>query len=430
MDWLKMKAPADIVIDVHISIKDSAKVLGAKWSPDRKTWYIPKGEKIGYFIEFLPADGALRLLYDTAIYVSFDENETARELGAGWNWEIKRWVLPEGTDIRSVPARYFEEGNDRKNPRRSFAEVADELGLIIKHTVADGKIQRAPITDDKQGKKSGAYVIFEDINGRAGYVQNFKTGQKVKFYEGANNGNIISDEHRLERISKARAARDDEIKQLQDNTAKKMMGIIKRHKPASASHKYLQSKKIEAHGVLQDEKGRLVVVMQDVSGEVRSCQYIHGDGTKTYVYGGQKKECFHLITGSDRRILFLSDLEPLVICEGFATGASIHEGTGYTVACAMDCGNILSVAMAFRREYGDGFQIIIAGDDDHRVKDNPGRRFATEAAKTVNGIAVFPLFTDEEKQQNLTDFNDLAQSRSNAAVIKEQLRQQAVTTDK
>ena len=36
----------------------------------------------------------------------------------------------------------------------------------------------------------------------------------------------------------------------------------------------------------------------------------------------------------------------LVVCEGFATGASIHEATGHAVAVAFNAGNLLPVAQA------------------------------------------------------------------------------------
>ena len=39
----------------------------------------------------------------------------------------------------------------------------------------------------------------------------------------------------------------------------------------------------------------------------------------------------------------------LVICEGFATGASIHEATGHAVAVAFNAGNLQAVAVALRK---------------------------------------------------------------------------------
>jgi len=41
-------------------------------------------------------------------------------------------------------------------------------------------------------------------------------------------------------------------------------------------------------------------------------------------------------------------LDELIICEGYATGASLHEATGFQVLCAMSAGNLLPVAQAVR----------------------------------------------------------------------------------
>ena len=51
---------------------------------------------------------------------------------------------------------------------------------------------------------------------------------------------------------------------------------------------------------------------------------------------------------------------------------------------------------------------MIAGDDDHRLENNPGRVKALEAALAVHGMVVFPNLTVEQREKGLTDFNDLA----------------------
>jgi phage/plasmid primase-like uncharacterized protein len=52
---------------------------------------------------------------------------------------------------------------------------------------------------------------------------------------------------------------------------------------------------------------------------------------------------------------------------------------------------------------------LIAGDDDHRLENNPGRTKAMEAAMAIpQGMVVFPNATAEQREKGLTDFNDLA----------------------
>src|SRR5437899_3128229 len=54
---------------------------------------------------------------------------------------------------------------------------------------------------------------------------------------------------------------------------------------------------------------------------------------------------------------------PLVICEGYATGASILEATGHSVVCAINGGNLLDLAKAIRERWPHR-EIIVAADKD------------------------------------------------------------------
>ena len=64
--------------------------------------------------------------------------------------------------------------------------------------------------------------------------------------------------------------------------------------------------------------------------------------------------------------------------------------------------------------------IMIAGDDDHKLENNPGRVKAIEAAQAVGGVAVFPNSSVQQQKEGMTDFNDLA--RENVRLAKSQLR--------
>ena len=90
-----------------------------------------------------------------------------------------------------------------------------------------------------------------------------------------------------------------------------------------------------------------------------------------------------------------------------------------TVA-AFDSGNLLAVATALHERWPDK-RIMIAGDDDHRLENNPGRAKALEASLAVHGMVVFPNLTAEQREKGLTDFNDLA--LENARLAKSQLEE-------
>ena len=63
--------------------------------------------------------------------------------------------------------------------------------------------------------------------------------------------------------------------------------------------------------------------------------------------------------------------------------------------------------------------IMIAGDDDHKLENNSGRVKALEAVAAVDGVAIFPELSAEQREQGMTDFNDLG--RAQPEVVSRQL---------
>ncbi|MBK7514284.1 MAG: toprim domain-containing protein [Betaproteobacteria bacterium] len=99
-------------------------------------------------------------------------------------------------------------------------------------------------------------------------------------------------------------------------------------------------------------------------------------------------------------------IDVLLLAEGYATAASLHEATGRPVCVAFDAGNLAPVARVLRGRFPDAL-IVVRGDDDRdteaRTGRNPGRAKATEAAKLARGVAVFPVLPDGAG----SDFNDM-----------------------
>src|SRR6516164_8706691 len=101
---------------------------------------------------------------------------------------------------------------------------------------------------------------------------------------------------------------------------------------------------------------------------------VPADGSNNFLRGGRVARCFFTLADKADG--------PLVLCEGYATGASIHEATGYAVLCAMNCGNLLSVAKA-ARELWPQREMIVAADNDQWTDGNPGQRKGTAAARAI-----------------------------------------------
>jgi putative DNA primase/helicase len=158
------------------------------------------------------------------------------------------------------------------------------------------------------------------------------------------------------------------------------------------THPYLMAKGIKAHGArlifadaarrgapnLSPElTGLLLVIPMMADGKLQCLQFITADGVKRPLTGGRKKGCYCPITKDKSK-----PDGTLCIAEGFATGASIHEATGYAVAVAFDAGNLLPVAQALRAKFPD-IRLVLCADDDWRTDGNPGLTKAQEAAAAV-----------------------------------------------
>jgi putative DNA primase/helicase len=162
-------------------------------------------------------------------------------------------------------------------------------------------------------------------------------------------------------------------------------------------HPYLSTKGVQAHGVRSDGAGGLLVPMRDAAGNLHSLQTIAADGDKRFLSGGRATGCYHAI-GKPKG-------GALIVCEGYATGASIHEATGQAVAVAFNAGNLQAVALGLRAKY-PALKITIAADDDHLTEGNPGTTKATAAAQAVGGCVAVPMFPPG-RPDKATDFNDL-----------------------
>ena len=141
-----------------------------------------------------------------------------------------------------------------------------------------------------------------------------------------------------------------------------------------------------------------------------SVQKIGRDGFKSFQEGGKVEGC-HFAIGE------VLHPGPLLIAEGYATAATLHEMTGMPAIVAFNAGNLTSVAQTYRGLYPDRV-IYIAGDDDKqreteldaqgRPKINVGRVKAEEATSAIGAQTLFPSFPAGAIG---TDWNDLAQSQ-------------------
>jgi len=186
--------------------------------------------------------------------------------------------------------------------------------------------------------------------------------------------------------------------------------------PPATTHPYLTAKGVRVHGqvVISNQNltpGWLALPLTDGTGVIHTAQFIAEDGTKRFFYQGRKTGCwFNLASKAEG---------PIVIAEGYATGASVHEATGWSTVCAMDTSNLAPVAIALRKLH-PGRTILFAADNDQFTEGNPGITKASAASKSVNGTVIYPSFPEELLFDKPTDFNDLHQL-SGLGEVKKQL---------
>jgi len=183
--------------------------------------------------------------------------------------------------------------------------------------------------------------------------------------------------------------------------------------PAPADHGYLQRKGVQPHGLRVDGDGWLLLPLRDAAGTLWNVQRIApqrpAKGTdKLFQKGGRKSGLWHMLGDPAGAAVVL-------VAEGLATAASLHEAGGWPVAVAFDAGNLLPVARELCRLYPAAL-LALCGDDDRasaaRTGTNTGRVKAEAAARAVGGVAVFPVGL----QDDASDFNDMHQAQGLNAV--------------
>lgn len=169
-------------------------------------------------------------------------------------------------------------------------------------------------------------------------------------------------------------------------------------KPADHLHTYLRRKGLPPTSLRQLSQGRLLVPLCD-NGLLVNLQMISPNGDKRFLSGGR-------VQGSYSPLGKVVEGCRLYVCEGWATGATLHRNTGSPVVCAMNAGNLKPVAVAMRERYGEGLDLVIAGDDDRHTQGNPGKQAANHAARAAEARVVFPDWPYDAPSE-LSDFNDL-----------------------
>lgn len=310
------------------------------------------------------------------------------------------------------------------NTTEQFRAAMLAVGMTAPDTLhGDGKTHRFS-TGNKKGNKNGWYFLHDDGNA---------WGQAGDWATGGGDALCTWSEKTTQQMTQAeldtmrtqqravKAQHDKERTEGHEAAAVTAKSIWDACTPADAGHGYLSAKGIKAGSVrviqavdahrlsnrLSPELAGplLVIPMNNAAGQLRSLQFITETGVKRPLTGGEKQGCYFAIGKPKGQI---------IVCEGWATGASIFEATGDAVAVAFDAGNVYAGALALHTKY-QALKIVIAADDDYQTDNNPGMAKARAAAQAVGGWLAVPDF-GTNRPDKATDFNDLHQLAGAGAV--------------
>lgn len=301
------------------------------------------------------------------------------------------------------------------NARHQDLETAcrlacEAIGVVYQAVAADGRFHLADLVNDPKGKNDARIKLFSDRQG--GIVWNHKSGEQQTFFVNRLQSEAMPAAER-ERIAQERQRQQAEWVQRQNKAAKRAKSLWDNARPAPVNHPYLVRKQVRPHGlrigvwerfIQQPERKRgklmienaLLVPLYNASGAICSLQAIFPetcpelDRDKDFLAGGGAAGLFWWLgTKSDT----------VLIGEGFATCATLHEETGHRVYIAFTANNLLAVGRLLREKLPDA-ELVFCADNDTKTAGNPGLTKATEAAQAVGGsVAVPPVHGD---------FNDYA----------------------
>lgn len=312
----------------------------------------------------------------------------------------------------------------------NYEDVKEQLtggGLLVDHLEIDTpKPVRCGVVDwekKRDRERRGWYwlheILLDDDGAKASYIVG-----AWGIWRGVDSGKVKVELRRDGKVRKLDSGQRDALNRRLREQQKRLKAMRAaeaeraairaaaawRKYEAKGASPYLGRKGVEAFGLRFSPSGNgtVAVPMTDSTGKVWGLQVIRGkkgrQREKEYWPKGLSKQGhYHLIGGTPRGLV--------LVAEGYATAATLHQAVALPVAIAFDAGNLSPVSAALADAY-PGLQVLVCADDDYRTKGNPGISKASEAALAVAGKWLAPKFAEDrptEGPKGLTDWNDLHQ---------------------
>lgn len=284
-----------------------------------------------------------------------------------------------------------------------FAEYLRAAGLAVDTLEADGVLHRCG-TVDKPRELDGAYKVHLDEPASL-WWRNWRTGDEGTYSLKAEK-EMSRAERKAYRESIAAARREAEAERAGRiaAAASRASHIWSLAPSATDAHPYLRRKGVRSFGLRVAADGRLIVPVLDAFDDKgQSLQYIAASGEKRFLSDGKTAGGCFALRAKDGRVD-----GPLLICEGYATAASLRMATGHAVVMAFNAGNLAEVARIMRQRFPEREIVLCADNDEGGEKPdgtpcNVGVDAARKAAAAVGAkLAICPLIDGRK-----ADFNDL-----------------------
>ena len=419
----------------------------------------------------------------TYLAVPYREKDEAKALGAKWDKESKSWYAPEGVDLAASGLDRWRTDSPRtvapvagtKTPERAFGDAIRDAGLKLDgDAVMDGEIQRVAVDGDKGSERSGAYAGHLQGRMPGGYIENFKTGERINWkYDGKVEG--LSDEDRARQNAEAAAERQRRTQarlEQQERTAAAAAAFWEEATPATPDNPYCKDKgiddpagqglrtvpeaiseKLDRQGIkiaktaaeakeLREanpeawvfKTGDLLVAGRDMDGKIHTLQAVN-PYFKGFMKGSRKHGLFAIAGGGGEGEIdytegVMSGDKPMVVAEGFATANTVSKHLGQPVIVAFDSGNLDAVVGGLR-ERVPWAPILIAADNDHaaekeqgkdgKPRPNVGMEKANAAAEKHAAGVLAPKFADGEKGSDWNDYDKLHGDDATRKHVQEQM---------
>jgi putative DNA primase/helicase len=282
-----------------------------------------------------------------------------------------------------------------QNSRISESDFRNQSkGVLIDHGLVppaqldySGEICRVPDVK-KTNSKDGYYAIY--LESRTIIGGNWRTGNKFQW--------TPSSETYAKSFHSPKPRDPNITKRDQKKNQKKCLQIWSQSKQI-VFHPYLDKKQIKPYFARQLGR-KLVIPLMNFDGTVCGLQYIYETSEKRFQKGSSTK-------GACCPIGMTVDPVPVLLCEGYATGCSLHEATNLPTVVAFSASNLPVVAKLFHQKF-PATPLIICADNDYALEvsdgQNPGVKAAEEAHRLTGGSICIPQFSETIPG---SDFNDI-----------------------